>query len=186
MPNSRARILTSQSGDAVHLLVCELEVEDVEVGAEVLLTVAFGMAATFSCWTSQRSATWAAVLPWALPTSRSVASRSTPPRESGGSDQEVVQRAGLVQQGVLAPVDVVLDLVAEDLRVPRGLFDQRRGEVADADVPDGALLLKLPHRAQGLPERHPVAGPVHEEQVYVSVRSFFRLSRVLEMTLSRA
>ena len=62
---------------------------------------------------------------------------------------------------------MVLDLVAEDLRVLGRLFDQRRGEIAHPDVPYATLFLQFPHGSQGLAQRHTVAGPVHQQQVDV-------------------
>src|SRR5918994_1195898 len=62
---------------------------------------------------------------------------------------------------------MVLDLVAEDLRVLRCLFDQRRGEVAHPNVQYATVFLQLPHGTEGLAERHAIAGPVHEQEVDV-------------------
>ena len=68
---------------------------------------------------------------------------------------------------MLASVRMVLDLVAEDLRVLRRLFDQRRGEIAHPNVPYATVVLQLPHSTEGLAERHAIARPVHQQEVDV-------------------
>src|SRR5919107_1793125 len=62
---------------------------------------------------------------------------------------------------------MVLDLVAEDLRVHRSLIDQRRGEIAHPDVQHAAFFLQLPHGPQGLGQWHAIAWPVHQQEVDV-------------------
>ena len=73
----------AQGEDAVHLLVGELEIEDVEVLPEVLLAGRLGDGTTLSCCRSQRRAACVAVLSCASPISLRVLSRPTPPRERG-------------------------------------------------------------------------------------------------------
>src|SRR5215210_6672617 len=62
---------------------------------------------------------------------------------------------------------MVLDLVAEDLRVLRRLLDQRRGEIADSDLQQASLLLQLPHGPESLSKGHAIAGPVHQQEIDV-------------------
>src|SRR5918995_1069668 len=62
---------------------------------------------------------------------------------------------------------MVLDLVAEDLGVPRSLLDHGGREVAHPHVPYAPFLLELSHGAKGLLEGYAWIGPVHEEKVDV-------------------
>src|ERR671913_1272101 len=62
---------------------------------------------------------------------------------------------------------MVLDLVAEDLRVLRRLFDQRWGEVAHPYVRHATVFLQFPHGTEGLAEGYAIARPVHQQEVDV-------------------
>src|SRR5215217_543760 len=73
----------------------------------------------------------------------------------------------LVPERVLVSVRVILDLVAEDLGVPRCLLDEGGGEVAHPDMQHTALFLQFAHGSEGLAERYAVARPVHQKQVDV-------------------
>src|SRR5829696_7253515 len=62
---------------------------------------------------------------------------------------------------------MVLDLVAENLGMPRSLLDHRGREIAHPHMLYAAFLLQLSHGAQGLLEGHAGVGPVHEQKVDV-------------------
>ena len=117
---------------------------------------------------SQRNATWPAVLPCASPISASVASSghaAVGERRVGGDQHVVLARE--LQQPVLAQERVVLDLVAEHRRVLERLRQQPGREVRHAQVADPAGLAQLVERDERPLERHGVVGPVQQQQVEV-------------------
>src|ERR671921_1099447 len=158
----------AQGEGTVHLFVGELEIEDVEVLPQVLLTGRLGDGTDFVLLQEpaqghlrRRLVVRLSYLPEGLVLLDAAAGEG----RVGG--QQVVHLLRLFEECVLTPVGMVLDLVAEDLHVLGRLFDQRRGEIAHPDVRYATLILQFSHGPEGLAERHAIARPVHQQQVDV-------------------
>src|ERR671932_1909889 len=101
--------------DELHLFLGELEVEEIEVGAEVLLAGGFGNRGDFFLLDepSQGYLSGALAVGFSYLAKCRVALNISSGERSVGSEQ-VVHLPRLLQHGMLWFVDVILDLVAED------------------------------------------------------------------------
>src|SRR5215212_9815121 len=140
-----------QGEDAVHLFFRKFEIEHVEVFPEVILARRLGDSTDLLLLHEPAQGDLGRRLAVGLAyllQGGVILNASSGERGVGG--EQMVHLLCLAEKIVLAPVGMVLDLIAEDLRVFGRLLNERRREVAHPYVQYAAFFLQFPYGAEGL------------------------------------